>query len=268
MFTWLTARVMGWTGRARAERELDEELRDHVERETQSNLERGLPPGEARRAALRDLGGIDQTREAVRDERAGPADWLLRDLTHAARALGRSPGFTATIIATLAIGIGGTTLVFSVVEALVIRALPYADPDHLVVVASPVDWSVYELFRSDTTSFAALAAYVERGANVTVDGESSRLGIAAVSRTFLDVVGVRPAIGRTFSKDVLSQQGERVALLSDRFWRTRFSAARDIVGRTITIDRVAYTVVGTGPSRFSCARQPPTRPHSPSLSPR
>jgi hypothetical protein len=138
----MTGKLAGWlrgvVQRRRAERELDEELRFHVEMETRANMDRGMTPREARRVALRDLGGVEQTREAVRDERAGAADWIARDLAHAARALGRSPGFTATVVAALAIGIGGTTLVFSVVEALVIRDLPYADAEHLVVLGPDV----------------------------------------------------------------------------------------------------------------------------------
>ncbi len=251
MVARLVARVKALGGRRRAERELDEELRFHLEMETRLNIDRGLSPAAARTAALRDLGGLDQTREAVRDERAGPADWILRDLVHAARALRRSPGFTVTVVAALAIGIGGTTLVFSVVEALVIRELPYGDPAHLVVLDSFVpDWRAFERLRAETVAFDQLAACAERGANVTVNGESLRLGIAAVSRNFLEVADVRPAAGRAFSAGVVAGEEQRVVLLSDRFWRARFGGTLDAIGRTLTIDRVPYTIIGVLPPPF------------------
>jgi len=250
MFAKFVAYLKAITTRKRVEQELDEELKFHVEMETQANAARGLAPAEARRVALRDLAGVEQTREAVRDLRASPLDWIGRDLAHAARALGRSPGFTATVVAALAIGIGGTTLVFSVVEALVIRTLPYGDPERLVVVGPFVpDWHAYERLRRENATFDELAAYVERGANVRMNGESVRLGIAAVSRNFFHVAGVRPVAGRAFS-DISADEGDRLVLLSNAFWRTRLGGTPGAIGRTLTIDRVSYTIVGVLPPEF------------------
>jgi len=249
MFAKGVAYLKAVAARRRAERELEEELRFHVEMETRANVERGMPLAEARRVALRDFAGLEQTREVVREQRATPVDWIGRDLAHTARALRRSPGFAATVVAALAIGIGGTTLVFSVVEALVIRRLPYADPDHLFVVQPFVlDWSAYERLRDHSTTFEEPAAYVERGANVTIDGESTRLEMAAVSSNFLEVAGIRPAAGRTFSE--AANQGEHLVLLSDSLWRARFRGTPDAIGRTLEIDRVVHTVVGILPPDF------------------
>ena len=237
--------------RRRAERELEEELSFHLEMEIEANRAHGMSAAEARRAALRDLGGVQQTREAVREQRSSWVDQLAVDVRHAARGLAKARAFTVAIVATLAIGIGGGTVVFSVVEALLLRPLPYERPDRLGVF-SPWSkrWFDHEAIGRDSRSFTGMAAYVERAANLIVSGQSERGRIAAISANFFDVLGVKPPSGRTFSDGETHSGQDRVVILSERFARARFGSARAALGQDLIIDRDVLTIIGVLPAEF------------------
>ena len=172
----------------------------------------------------------------------------------ALRALFRSPAFTLAAVAALALGIGGSTVVFSVVDTLLLQPLPYGEPDRLVVSDPGPPWLLYEQWKTADV-FDGMAAYNERAANVSGAGEPERVMVARVTPNFLSVVGVTPAIGRSFGPRPLEGGGEHVVLLTDRFWRRHFAGAPDVVGRTVTLDDQAFTVIGVLPRQFQTLTQ-------------
>jgi len=240
------------------EREMDEEMRFHVEMATRRNIEHGMVPDEARRAALAAFGGIAQQQEAALD--AVPGRWLddLRtDLKYAVRTLGRNPGFAASVVMTLAIGIGANTAIFSVVNGVLLRPLPVPDPARLTYVGwdygkgGPGALSPYKIdyVKRHTSSFVGLTTYktLERSLGAEADGKVLR-GLS-VAPQFFDVIGVPPAIGRVFAQEEEKPGGPAVIILSDATWRTDFAADRGVVGSEVRLDDTTYTIVGvTAPS--------------------
>ncbi len=172
----------------------------------------------------------------------------------ALRALIRTPAFTLAAVAALALGIGGSTVVFSVVNTLLWQPLPYAEPDRLVVSDPGPPWLLYEQWKTADV-FDGMAAYNERAANVSGAGEPERVMVARVTPNFLSVVGVTPAIGRSFGPPTLEAGGEHVVLLTDRFWRRHFAGAPDVIGRTVTLDDQVFTVIGVLPGQFQTLTQ-------------
>ena len=165
-----------------------------------------------------------------------------------------APAFTLAAVAALALGIGGSTVVFSVVDTLLLQPLPYGEPDRLVVSDPGPPWLLYEQWKTADV-FDGMAAYNERAANVSGAGEPERVMVARVTPNFLSVVGVTPAIGRSFGPRPLEGGGEHVVLLTDRFWRRHFAGAPDVVGRTVTLDDQAFTVIGVLPRQFQTLTQ-------------
>ena len=182
----------------------------------------------------------------------------MRDTLHAfrlaLRALVRAPAFTGAAVVALALGIGGSTVVFSVVNTLLLQPLPYADPGRLVVCDPGPPWALYEQWRNADV-FEGLAVYNERAANVSEAGEPERVIMARVTPNFLPVVGVAPAIGRGFEPGQLEAGTDKMVLLTDAFWRRHFGGARDVLGRTLRIDDQLYTVVGVLPRQFKTLTQ-------------
>ena len=255
--------VAAWRGlltRRRAERELGDELQFHIEMETAANIIRGMSPIDARRRALCGFGGVQQTRESVRDQRATWMDRCAFYLRHAVRGLGRSPAFSIVVTLVLALGIAGSTVVYSIAEALLLRPIPYADPDslYLVSVVSPgvgtstrvVHWELFERLRARQTSLEAVAAYASRGANISGDGWSERLQVGSVSREFLPLTGVRPFPGRGFLESEFQAGNANVALLTHSVWQRRFAGAASAVGRSVVVDDTPCTIVGILPPDF------------------
>jgi predicted permease len=175
---------------------------------------------------------------------------IFRAIRRAARAPRRAPGFTTAAVLALALGIGGSTVVFSVVNALLLRPLPYANPERLVVARPGPLWPIYEQWRTAGAVFEGLAAYNLRAANLDGAGEPERIMVARATGNFLSVVGVQPALGRAFAADELRTGQDNVVLLTDAFWRRRFGASRDVLGRTLVLDDRPYTVVGVLPHSF------------------
>jgi predicted permease len=184
--------------------------------------------------------------------------WL--GVRHGARSLGRSPAFSIVVSLVLALGIAGSTVVYSIAEALLFRPIPYADPDSLYVVSvvDPVigtsqivfHWELFERLRTRKTSLEAVAAYSSRGANLSGDGWSERLQVGSVSREFLPLIGVRPSSGRAFLETEFQPGSGHVALVTYSVWQRRFAGAVNAVGRTVLVDDTPYTVVGILPSDF------------------
>jgi predicted permease len=245
--------------RSHIDRQVDEELRAFVEMLADEHVAGGMSEAEARRLALIELGGVDQVKERVRDVKAGATiDQLRQDVVYAARMLRRSPGFTAVAIATLALGVGANAAVFSIVDTVVFRQLPYRDPDHLIKICARSqsndscgdDFSAEELFalRAQTDVFEGIAADDGYGANVVrPDGSKESVGVATVSANWLDTLGVRPILGRDFASDEGEPGRDTVVVLTNDYWQRRFNGDQQIVGATLNIDGVAHTVIGILP---------------------
>ena len=242
--------------RADVERELDKELRFHLAQQIEENLALGMPPAEARFAALRTLGGVTQIQEECRDmRRTHLIEDVFRDLRQAARAFLRSPGFYVVIVLTMALSIGANSAIFSVVDGVLFRPLPYAKPDRLVrMFLSGADFPKFPLnpwdfrdYRDRSRSFESLAAYVHSDLQLTGAGQPVFLSGFAVTSRFFHVLGVNPAMGREFTvKDELPAN-RRVAILSNRLWRSRFGSRPDILGAKVLLDAAPFTVVGIMP---------------------
>jgi predicted permease len=241
------------------ERGMDEEMRFHLEMATRRNIERGLPPDEARRKALAAFGGVRHHQEsAVEATPRHRVDQLRQDLRYAARTLRRNPGFTTSIVLTLALGIGANTAIFSVVNGVLLRPLPVPDPERLAFVGwefGPGGFAVlsnytFDYLRRHTASFVGLTAYrtTERELG---DGTDSRF-VSAVraGADFFQVMGVAPTRGRGFLPEEYREGGPDVAVLSDGLWRSAFGADSTIVGREIRYGGASYTVVGILPPTF------------------
>ncbi|HXG69695.1 MAG TPA: FtsX-like permease family protein [Gemmatimonadaceae bacterium] len=244
--------------RVRVSRELDEELQHHVAMEEQQHAARGVPPVEARRRALRDLGGIEQTKEAVRDVRASWVDSLWQDLRYASRTVWRHPGETATIVAMLALGIGLTTAMFTVVDVLILRPVPFQQADQLAMLwmrgptggRTTVRPSVLHAWRESGVLTAAEAANPDT-ALIEVGSMFATRGMARVTPgIFAMLGGVQPDRGRLFdSTDGGAGADDRVLLSAD-VWRTLYRSDPLIVGQRITVNSESLLVVGVLPAGF------------------
>lgn len=247
--------------------ELAEELESHLQMHTEDNLRSGMTPEEARRQALIKLGGVEQAKEEYRSQRGLPAiETLVNDLSYGFRRLIRSPGFTAVAVLSLALGIGANTAIFTIVNAVLLRPLPYTDADKLVRIGganlskgrmmssfSPQDF--YD-WQAGNNVFESLSACDKWSLNLTDAGEPERLDALAVSANFFQVLRAEAALGRTFlsAEDQLS--ATPVAILSHALWQRRFNSDPNIVGRQIILTDEAYTVIGVMPEGF---RSPPLR---------
>ena len=261
----LRARLRALVRRTTAERELDEELRFHLEMETEKNVRAGMNPADARRRALRDFGGVEPTKEAHRDVRGRFLDELVGDTRYAFRTLRRAPVLAGAAILTLALGIGANTMIFSAVNAVILQPLPFAQPDRLVMLweenpekgwhqevcapANVLDW------KEQVRAFADVAMFTGSGYSVTLTGEGTPRVLKAAGATgnLFDVLGVRVQLGRALQPDeTWSTDGvARTAVVSDRFWREQLGADARIPGRTIRVDGQPVEVVGVAPAGFS-----------------
>jgi predicted permease len=253
------ARLGGTAVSRRSERDLAAELESHLQLHIDDNLRAGMSEAEARRQARIRLGGVEAVKESWRDRRGFPAvEHLLRDLLYAIRMAVRSPRFTAVAVLSLALGIGANTAIFSVTDALLLKSLPVEKPAQLVVFAGWDDaihqWMYFFTYREfdelrrRMRSFSGMAATwaVDRAgvlAGGRVDEAQAHIGI--VSANYFSMLGVTPAIGRSFS------DGEAAAVVSYGYWERRFALAPDILGRTVGMNGRALTIVGVAPRRFT-----------------
>ena len=257
----LVARLHEFLTRGRVERELSEELQTHLDLLTDEHVRRGLTRDEARRMAMRDLGGVEQTRELVRDRRGFRwVEALMQDIRFGARLLVKTPGFSLAAIITLALGIGANTAVFSVVDAVLLRPLPYPDPHRVVEVwevnvktgermgaASPANYTDY-VRRAD--AFTSLAAYSREGGNLTGAGAPERLVIEQVTAPYFAATGVMPMIGRPFSPADQEDGASQVVIITHGLWMRRFGGQASIIEQSIELDGRPHRVVGVMPAEF------------------
>ena len=252
---WFQLRALV-TGR-RISREIDREMAFHVEMETANNIRAGLSPDEARRLAHVAFGGRQRFREEARDEiRSRTLEDLTQDVRHAARTFRRTPAFTATVISTLALGIGATTVIFSVADNVVLRSLPYRNADRLVGVQVLSDrlknvtptWvpnaAHYLAWKSACTVCDGMAAVRPRGLVLSGAGDPAMLSAFRVSDNIFSMLGAHAERGRLLAPGDDRPGNERLVVISDQLWRERFGARDDIVGRTITMGDTLWTVLG------------------------
>jgi putative ABC transport system permease protein len=255
----LAARIVALFSRRRGHGELNDEIRTHLDFLADEHVRNGMSEREARAAARREFGGVDQVKENYHDQQGWPLlDALVQDGRYACRQLRQKPGFAALAIATLAIGIGGTTAMFSLVDAILLRPLGYRDPARLVALHEriprfgvvPVNGGHFEAWRSKTRSFEQLAIVGGFMTNLTGSGDPQRLAAARVSPSLFPMLGVRALLGRTFTEDEDRPGRDRVVILSQDLWRSRFAADEGIVGREVTLNGRPYEVVGVLPADF------------------
>jgi putative ABC transport system permease protein len=244
------------------EQALGDELRSSVELLTQEKTKEGLSRSAARREALMELGGVEQVKEEVRAARAGRIlEDFARDVRFAFRTLAKSPGFTAVVVLTLALGIGANTAIFSVVNAVLLRPLPFLAPDQLMSVVSMRRGNVpdnasypdFADWRAQNHVFSEMAAYTTDNFTLTGQGEALHIQGADVSADLFSLLGVKPILGRAFFRDedkLPAANGAFAIILSYRLWRQHFNADPGVVGRTIEIDNRDFTVVGVAPPEF------------------
>jgi len=254
-------RLAGLVQPSRADRELADELESHLQLHVDDNMRLGMAPGEARRRALIALGGIEQTKEAYRDRRSVPAlETLMRDLRHGARGLLKSPGFTIAAIAILGLGIGVNTAIFTIVNAVVLRPLPFPESDRImrvwhtpppelftgrpVFALSPANFLDWE---AQNQVFARMAIYRGNRRTITGRGEPEAVITGRASSSFFQILGLQPLLGRAFTADDDRAGGPKTTVLSEATWRTRFGAEPSVIGRSVTISGEPHEVIGVMP---------------------
>ncbi|HLL82088.1 MAG TPA: ABC transporter permease, partial [Longimicrobium sp.] len=239
---------------------MDEEFRFHIEMETEKNLRAGMSPREARRRALVAFGGMERHRERMRDGRG--LSWLRdagRDAGYAVRTLARSPGFTLVAVLTVSLGVGATTALFSVVNALLLKPLPVHQPARLFTVqeervgrvhsgaeGTSMPYERYLAYQAATPAlFSGLAAHRYLSLSVRTGGGAAAAGAMVASGNYFHVLGLRPAAGRFFTADA-----EPAVVLSHRFWRERFASDPAVVGGAVVLNGTPFTVAGVAPRGF------------------
>ena len=259
--SWLS-KIAAIARSRKLECDLDEELQFHIEQKTQENIAAGMPSEEARHAALRSFGGVEQKKEECRD--ADRLRWLedvIQDLRYGLRQLRRNPGFTAVAVLTLAIGIGASTTIFSVVDAVLLSPLPYPNPQNLVRVWEAREGHRMQLadpnfddFHSRNHTLSALAEYADLPLPVAGTSEPARVRVAIVSRDFFKAIGVQPFMGRAFAPEELHLGGARAAIVSYGFWERYLGGSRDVRRLQLTMNGGVYPVVGVMPQGFDFPR--------------
>ncbi len=260
----LQSRARSWTRtllhRSRSESDMDAELRSHIETYADDLVRKGISRVEALRRARIEFGGIERVKEECRESRGVHlVETLLQDFRFALRMLRKSPGFTAIAVLTLALGIGANTAIFSLVDGVVLRPLPYPQPDRIVYFgwqnkqSFTPDLNVPEFafIRDHSTSFAALAGF-QGVADKELTEEASKRWVAAalVTDGFFESLGVHPQIGRPFGRQFTQPGAADAAVLTDSLWRSAFASDPNIIGRQIVLDGRPYTVTGVLPPGF------------------
>jgi putative ABC transport system permease protein len=260
-------RLRGWASRlrgvfdgARRERDLADELESHLQLHVDDNIRRGMTPDAARTAALIRLGGLQSVTEQYRDQRTIPVLSRLRqDVRYAGRTLRRSPGFAAVALTTIALGIAGPTVTFTMVKAWILEPLPFADPDALVDIRSidmasgdtaSVNAADFRDFQRGANGFGDLAGYRSAPVRLTGGDRAERVRGAQVTTGFFSVLGMTASIGRVFEPADGEPSAPKLVVIGDTLWRDRFQGERDAIGRTLRLNGEDHTIIGVLPETF------------------
>src|SRR5205823_4089883 len=246
----------------RVDQDLDQEVRSHLQLLIDENLRAGMPPKEAERAARMELGGAEQVKERVRDKRLGNGlHSLLSDCRFGARQLYKNPGFTLTVVLTLALSVGANTAIFSLVNALLLKSLPYPHPERMATIYTSiigpsaasderhnVNGEQWELLRDNVPALiSAVSSVRPSGVNLKAGSHVEYVQDGRVSAHYFDVLGLHPVLGRNFSEDEDRPHGPKTVILSYSLWRNAFAADPGILGQTILLRSDPLTVVGVLP---------------------
>ncbi|HEV2856052.1 MAG TPA: ABC transporter permease [Thermoanaerobaculia bacterium] len=254
-------RLQTLSDRDRFERDLDDELKFHLEMETAKNVERGMSPAEARALARRELGPVDLFKDEVRDARG--VTWLddvRRDVRFGLRSLRRSPAFTLVAVLCLALGIGANAALFSVINSVLLRPLPYPEPERLVRVYETMADSGpgggaavpnYRDWAAQSTAFEALTAWVRGSRNLQLSGEAQRIRTTEATPNLFRMLHARALRGRVFVPGQDEPGRSPVVVISEALWRQRFGGDPSLVGQAIRLDGAPYTVIGIMPASFA-----------------
>jgi predicted permease len=265
----MLARFLALFARRRVEHEFDQEIQEHLALLRDRYMRQGMTAEEAANSARRQFGGIVQLKETRRDRIGFPAiENLLKDVAYGARALLRSPGFTAVAVLSLALGIGANTAIYSVINAVLLRALPVADPERLVVVSVPFvkrgevsfnqsfSYPQYRQLRDGSRMLDGVICFRTHSLNVGIDGNTERTLGAVVSGNYFSVLGVQPALGTAVEPADDEKPGSGgargpVVVLSYQFWVRRFGARPSVLGKTIDVNGHPFTIAGVAPPGFA-----------------
>ncbi|MBV8513689.1 MAG: ABC transporter permease, partial [Acidobacteria bacterium] len=257
----MVARALFWRGAS--EGELSDELAFHIERQTAENVRAGMTPTEARRTAMMEFGGVESMKEECRETRK--TNWvhdLAQDVRYAGRVLRNGPGFTAIAILTLALGIGANTAIFSVVNATLLKPLPFRAPEKVVALwetesapgSYPLQGQDYLDWKAHNKGFEDMALYTwPSSANLSTGDTPEGVTVIRTEANFFTLLDVRPQMGRSFVPGEDKKGANHLAILSNSFWKSRFGGARDIVNQMVTLDGEPFTIVGVMPAWY---RQP------------
>ncbi|MDQ3803688.1 MAG: ABC transporter permease [Acidobacteriota bacterium] len=260
-FNVLAARLRALFGREAVIRDIDEELLAHVEMETEANVARGMSPEAARRAALRSFGNPGRVRDTAYEVRGGGMlETLWQDVRYGVRALLKQPGFAAVAVLTLALGIGANSTIFSFANGVLLRPLPYENPERLVLVdetapkrgitSMGVSFPNFLDWRAQNQVFEDIAAYQAGTYTLVGGGEPEQIRGARVSSGLFEILGVSPVLGRTVHQEEDRPGNETVVVLGHGLWQGRFGADPGIVGRTISLNNRPHAVIGVMPPGF------------------
>jgi len=265
---WLP-RLVAVFGKKRRDSELADELESHLQMHVEDNLRSGMTPDEARRQAVLKLGGVEQTKEKYRDRRGLPwLETLLQDVRFGLRMLRKNPVFSAVAVLTLALGIGANTAIFTVVDSVLVRPLPYPHAERIVTVGStyqgvPYSGTIiagphYRFLEEYSRSFESVEAHdvVTSGVNVSGGAVPEHLVSATVSAGFFRVLGVAPALGRYFTEEEDRPDGPCAVILTDGLWHRRYAGDPGIVGRNIALNEQSCLVTAVLPPNFSFDQSP------------
>src|SRR5258708_1408274 len=250
------ARLRGLVRKQKLDGDLEAELRAQLNMLTEENIRRGMNPKEAAHAARREFGGLEQAKEIYREQRSLPfVETLLQDIRFGLRVLVKSPGFTAVALLTLALGIGASTSVFSLINAVLIRSLPYRDPERLVYLWSPnprfqlpteyfppMNADFFDL-QKQNRSFECLALFGVARFNLASDRRADAVSGARVTGDFFKTMGIAPMLGRPVDGRDDQPGQKQVAVISNRLWRTHFGAVSDIFGKSVLLDARPYRII-------------------------
>src|SRR5229473_2484483 len=253
------SRLLGFFRTRSGDENLNAELRSHLQLLTEENIRRGMTLDEARHAARREFGGVEQTKESYREQRGLPFfDALWQDLRFAFRIFAKKPGFTAVAIATLAVGIGANTAIFSVMHSVLLQALPYPDSERLTVVWSifgnegraPASGPELVYLRERSRLFEEFGGIWAQSGALTGEGEPEHVRLGLVTSNFLSMLASKPQLGRFFLPEEQGTYSAKAVILSDALWRHRFGANPRLIGQSVRLNGHPVTVVGVMPPDF------------------